>query len=303
MSASRLGIAFGYMRGMTLYHISFYDAAGSGGESELEFPLNTFLFGIEGSYHGGKTDDGNSLRIDYRLITNLGGGTGAMKDSDWLTSDQDILLVGAAHPGLDIYSESDAELMAWIVDLRMSYDAWADEQWSMGPLAGILYEKFSYDVRNVNQVGYGPYAPNWTGSVTGKVLSYDVSYVVPFVGLRASLWTSEQFEAQIDLGYSPAVSAEDKDDHILRHKLSKGITNGSARIVSLYGQWDLPVGDRIHVRGQYLKIHTTGSQTQRWYADETTPTGTIPAGTTITGINDRIDSQQSSLLFVYQHPF
>jgi len=41
------GFGLGYLTGSTLYHISSYDASG-GIESELEFPLNTVLFGLEG---------------------------------------------------------------------------------------------------------------------------------------------------------------------------------------------------------------------------------------------------------------
>ena len=302
-SHSFFGFTFGYMKGMTLYHISSYDTTGSGVESELEFPLNTLLFGLEGSYRSSAESERSGFQFDYRWLTSLGGGSGKMKDSDWLTDDIDVFLVGSPNPGLDIYSESDADLKAMIIDLRLSYGAWATEEWNVGPLVGLLYEKFSYDISNVNQVGFGPYAPGYTESASGLVLTYEVTYTIPFLGIRAALHSTSSFDALLDLGYSPWATAEDKDDHLLRGKLSEGSTDGSVFIATLTADWEIQGADHILIRGQYLNIDTTGTQTQRWYRDEVTSTGTIPAGTTISGIDNRIDSEQKSLLIAYQVAF
>jgi outer membrane protease len=291
-SVSTFGLSYGYMTGMTLYHISSYDITGSGIESELEFPLNTFLLSLEGSYRGAERAAEGRVQFDYRLSMNLGGGSGKMKDSDWLTDDIDIFLVGSPNPGLDIYSESDADLKAMIIDLRLSYDTWAAEQWAVGPLVGLRYEKFSYDVSNVSQVGYGPYAAGYTGSMSGLVLTYEVSYTVPLVGIRTTLHTTDAFEAQLDLGYSPWVSAKDKDDHLLRYKLSEASTSGSAFLAALTGQWETSGRNFIQCRGEYFKIETTGTQNQRFYAGPY-------AGDTFSGINDRIDSEQFTVSLVF----
>lgn len=289
-SVSQFGLSMGYMNGMTLYHISSYDITGSGVESELEFPLNTLLLGLEGAYRNTERGIAGGFQFDYRLATSMGGGSGKMKDSDWLTDDLDIFLVGSPNPGLDIYSESDADLKAMIIDLRLSYSAWASEEWDAGPLVGLLYEKFSYDVSNVNQVGYGPYAAGYSGSASGLVLTYEVAYTIPLVGIRTTLHPTDSFEGRLDLGYSPWVSAKDKDDHLLRYKLSEASTTGDAFLAALSGQWETEAGNFIQLRGEYLKIDTTGTQDQRFYDG---------SGVSFSGINDRIDSEQFTFSLVF----
>ena len=285
-SVSQFGFTLGYMTGMTLYHISSYDTSGSGVESELEFPLNTMLFGIAGSHRSAGWEERGGFQFDYRWLMNLGDGSGKMKDSDWLTDDLDIFLVGSANPGLDIYSESDIDLKAMLIDLRLSYDMWSNEQWHIGPLVGLVYEKFSYDVRNVNQVGYGPYAASYSGSVPGLVLTYEVTYTIPVVGLRSVLLSGPTFEAQLDLGYSPWVSAEDTDDHLLRLKRSEASTKGNAILATVSAQWETGKDSYLSLRGQYLKTETKGTQSQVFYDG---------SGISFSGIDDRIDSEQTTV--------
>jgi outer membrane protease len=292
------GISLGYLTGNTLYHISSYDATG-GVESELEFPLKTPLFSVAGGYIGRDRKGREEFRVTFQWITNIGDGSGQMKDSDWFTDSVDISLVGATHQGLDIYSTSDITLRANILDLRGSYNAWRSKEVSIGPFGGILYQRFEYDASNANQVGYGPYAPVYTGFILGPVLTYDVTYVIPYAGIHAALLALRNFTAVAELGFSPIVSASDEDDHLLRGKVAKGSTTGTAFLATLSAQWDLKNEDSILLQGQYLKIDTSGTQTQTWYRAE----GSIPAGTVVTGINDKITSQQTSVNILFSHRF
>ena len=297
-----VGIGLGYLNGNTLYHISVSDATG-GVESELEFPLEAMLFGLAFGYVG--RDDKGLERFSLQLqwFMNADRGSGVLKDSDWLWGKPEIDLVGTAHPGLDIYSESDISLKAHIIDLRASYNAWQSGRWCIGPLAGFLYEKFSFDASNVNQVGYGPYAGGYTLFSPGPVLTYEATYAIPYLGVHAGSRFGSSLSATADVGYTPVASAWDKDDHLLRSKISEGSTMGSAYLITLAAQWE-PWNDHfLQLSGQYVGISTTGTQTQTWYADETTSTGTIPAGTTISGINDRIESHQTSATLVYRYRF
>jgi outer membrane protease len=127
-----LGVGVGHLTGNTLYHISAYDATG-GIESELEFPLKTFLLGLEYGYVGRNARGQDALKIGVQWYTNIDRGSGKLKDSDWLTDNFDIQAPpsppnppnsGFPHPGLDIYSESDIDLKANIIDLRASYSFW-----------------------------------------------------------------------------------------------------------------------------------------------------------------------------------
>lgn len=302
------GLGLGYLTGSTLYHISVYDATG-GIESELEFPLNTMLFGLEGGYVSKNTKGQDSFKVGLQWFMNLGSGSGKLKDSDWIsgTVETDPPPNGLgfpAHPGLDIYSESDISLTAHIIDLRASYNFWTSTSLALGPLGGLLYQNFQYDASNLKQVGYGPYATRFTGTASGRVLTYEVTYTIPYLGIHAEMPFSKKFQAAIDLGYSPWAAAEDTDDHILRGKRSTGNTSGSAYLATVTAQWDIKDNDFFLIRGQYLNIETTGTQIQTWYRDEIiSPTETIPAGTTTPPINDKISSRQISLLFNFTHRF
>lgn len=294
----------GYLNGNTLYHISSYDTAGNGVESELEFPLDMFMFNLGGGYIGRNEKGQDAFTIGVLWSMNLGRGSGQLKDSDWLTDPLDISLAGAAHPGLDIYSTSDVTAKATIVDIRASYNFWPSNRLAVGPLGGFLFQNFQFDASNVKQVGYGPYAADFTGSVSGRVLTYEATYLVPYAGLHSEMLLGKSFQLAVDLGYSPWAAARDNDDHVLRGKLSKSRASGWAYLAALTAQWDMEDDDFFTIRGQYLKIHTTGTQTQTWYRDEiVSPTETVPAGTTITGIDDWIASQQLSATLLFSHRF
>jgi len=307
-SDDTFGIGLGYLTGNTLYHISAYDATG-GIESELEFPLKTLLLGLEYSYIGRNARGQDALKIGIRWSFNKVGsfnidnGSGKLKDSDWLTDNFDIEAPpsppnppnsGFPHPGLDIYSESDIDLKATIIDLRASYGFWPSARISLGPLGGLLYQNFQYDASNVRQVGFGPWASGATGSFSGKVLTYEVTYIIPYLGIHSGMLVSKNFQAFLDLGYSPWASAEDRDDHILRRKTSQAKTTGYAYLVTITAQWDIKDNDFFLVRGQYLEVNTTGPQTQTFYDG---------SGDVITGINDKITSQQTSLSLTFSHRF
>jgi outer membrane protease len=295
------GIGIGYLNGNTLYHISSYDATGQGIESELEFPLKTFLFSIQGGYLSKDLKGRDEVKITLQWLTNIDNGSGQLKDSDWATDAVDIALVGAPHAGLDIFSTSDIKLKANILDLRASYNNWLSDTLSVGPLGGFLYQNFHFDASHLSQVGYGPYAPGYTGTIPGKVLTYDVTYIIPYLGIHSELQLSKQFHALVDLGYSPWVSAEDEDDHLLRYKRSNGSTTGTAYLAAVSARWDLQDDNSFLLQGQYLKIDTTGTQTQTWYRAPNSDG--LPAGYTITGIHDKVTSQQTTITFLFNHRF
>ncbi|MBL7085038.1 MAG: hypothetical protein ISS43_02895, partial [Candidatus Omnitrophica bacterium] len=110
-----LGLQSGYITGDTTYHITFAeDVLGFvfSGESELEFPLDNFLLGVEGvlGYKDFRNDKRDKARLSVSWFTDVSSDAGKMQDSDWLNNNYDILYTGSTHPGLDIYSESDTDL-------------------------------------------------------------------------------------------------------------------------------------------------------------------------------------------------
>lgn len=136
---TELGISSTYLSGHTTYHISYYEGP-TGIESKLEFPLRTYLMGIEGaiSYTWGRKD--NKFRLGFIFLKNIDNGSGKLKNSDWLSDDIDIYLYGRANPGKDIYSESDIDLDAFISDINMGYSLYASSRLSFSPLIGYRHQ-------------------------------------------------------------------------------------------------------------------------------------------------------------------
>jgi hypothetical protein len=77
--------------GDSTYHISFDEpwALGGHGESELEFPINNVMAGINvivGTKYG-KNSRKSKGRLCLRLLGTIDKDAGIMKDSDWIEND------------------------------------------------------------------------------------------------------------------------------------------------------------------------------------------------------------------------
>lgn len=248
-----IGVRSGYLKGDTTYRISF-----PGGASELEFPLKTYLLGPEISWGYKNAQKQDKFLVKLRWLTNIGQGSGKMKDSDWIEGD--------GQPGLDIYSESDIKLRVNIVDANGIYRFWPMKQLSIGPMMGYRYQQLKYDVKNTDQVGIGIYDLFYTTSVHGKTMEYKVVYYVPYFGLNSDVLFGKKFKVNAGGGYTPWASAKDRDDHILRYKLSKGDTDGYAYFTNLNAIWNFLPHWFLIISGEYMKIRTTGTQHQSFYA-------------------------------------
>ncbi len=247
-----LGVQSGYLKGDTTYHISF-----PGGASELEFPLKTYLLGPEVCWGYKNSLKQDKLQVKVKWLNNISRNSGKMKDSDWIEGD--------GQPGLDIYSESDIELRAYIFDVNAIYNFWPIKQLSIGPMVGYKYQRFEYDVKNTNQIGIGIYAPFYTASVSGRTLDYEVVYHIPYFGLGSNILFGKKFRVNMTGGYTPWATAKDRDDHILRYKLSEADVEGYTYFASLNAILNFLPHWFLILSGEYTKIHTTGTQHQSFY--------------------------------------
>lgn len=256
----------GHISGNATYYITSYKGT-SGIESELEFPLNNSLLGIEGSLHYRNPNNGqDEAKLIIGWYTNISDYAGKLKDSDWLSNDLDIVLTGSAHSGKDIYSESDAELRANIIDVRYVYNFYSTKNLDIGSVIGYKYQKFEYNASNVDQIGYGPYVSYQTVSVLGPVLDYEVEHSIPYLGLSAEVLSGNRFRLNVRAVYSPRTWAHDRDDHLLRYKLSKGDCEGNAYFITMNANWKFSSNWLLQIGGEYTGINTEGTQYQEFYA-------------------------------------
>ena len=267
----KLGLETRYTSGETSYHINFDEpwSQGGHGESKLEFPIDSVMAGINvvwgNRYKKNRQQTQTRFSLTWLGVVHDGGGI--MKDSDWV--ENDAAYGETPHEGRDLYTESDAELKGTVVDANFSYNFRLSNSWTLGPLVGYRYHDFKYDI-------YGYRGIYWTTPVSGegKVLEYKVTYNIPYVGLSSDLLFGKrnQFRFHFILGYSDWADAEDRDDHLLRNKLSEGDCEGEAWLSSLTAEWAVSPRWRLSLGGEYADIDTKGIQHQSWYAGSSTGT-------------------------------
>jgi outer membrane protease len=264
-----------WVGGHTTYEISASDGSSSI-RSQLQFPLQGVLAGLRARVAAPRSPDGPQWAFEGSALHTLTEETGTMKDSDWIDGPAELSEVGAAHPGKDIYSTSKAFLRALVLEARASAGYDVTPGLRLAPLAGILYQSFSYVVVDVNQIGYGPWAGQ-TAKVGGRALTYDVGYRALYAGARGELALG-QVTAALDAWYSPFAHASDEDDHLLRFKRSQTDAGGSAWQVRGEGRIALGAQDAVTLHGAVVGFSVTGTQTQTFYAGpDAGATGTIDA--------------------------
>jgi outer membrane protease len=281
--------------GHTTYTIWGADAASSF-RSELRFPLQGVMAGVRVRLLAPRGDDGARWVFEGAGLHTLTEQTGTMEDSDWIDGAAETAPPPdgeglAPHPGKDIYSTSKAFLRAYTLEARASWQHDVTRSLRLAPLAGLLYQSFSYVVVDVNQVGYGSWAPIVTGSVGGRVLTYDAGYRAVYLGARGELSVG-QLTAALDAWYSPFARASDEDDHLLRGKVSRTDADGTAWQVRGEGRLSLSPADALSLQVGLLGFRVTGTQSQ-----------TFSDGTLIRGIDAKLTSLRWNAGLAYTRRF
>ena len=273
----------GMLRGDSTYTIggTVSDNEGNRGEiwdplSELKWPLDVVIVSL-----GGKVEFGR-FSVRGEIMKNATSDAGDMEDSDW------GIYYGNFGPNpapgynfstttKDVFSTSSTELDAWIVDFRGRFAVWRGARFSTNVGLGFRYQKFSMVASDVHQYSPSFYdyhldtvfpSDPYAYDNPGKVGTYEVTYTIPFAELSGMYRFGTMLSLEGSLGYSPFVQAKDRDDHLLRSKLSEGSDSGSAWLFDLTlrlqatTHWFAAVG----VSG--LFIDTSGTQKQSYYGGE-----------------------------------
>jgi len=283
------GLDLGSLQGYTRYQRGgrCVDAYGATRQypsplSELEFPLDAYLLGLTTSLHYK-----DRLNLSFELTKNLSTDAGDMEDSDWgywyLVYDGGVPLSHDVRPNtLDIYSESKAELDAWIVDAKAGYAVVDTPTWSIDAGLGVLYQYFYYDVSDTTQ-WYPSYAYYFgteaeADTFDGKIITYEIAYVVPYLHLEAAVNVVAGLTVSADFGYSPHALGYDRDHHLIGVTGSGSISEtdytGHAVRYGLQGRKELSDHWALGLRYAYLKIVGDG-ESYNYSGDGSAYTGKI----------------------------
>ncbi len=261
----------GKLTGHTTYQVGGTVHTPSGTEevhfpiSELKFPLDVYMVSAEGSI-----EFEEKWRVRVGVKKNITSDAGKMEDSDWGVPFEDPPDSDEwwwhGPDSLDVYSESDADLDALILDMNLRYKFHEKTSWSFIGGIGYIRQNFDYECSLIRQ--WSPSGlSGWDSTGTGDVgLTYEVTYSVPFIEL-ATKFNIDKFSVEARLGYSPIVKVEDEDHHLSRPTpmVSKGDCDGDAILFSLEGRYDLPENWFLTLGFDYTKISADG--TSRTYID------------------------------------
>ena len=230
------------------------------GASELRFPISGYFAGGQVSWHeklkNQERHDLICITLDW--YTHAAGSRGRMRDSDWFGYPFD--------GGRAIYSESRAQLHGYGADGRFVYNAlsFGDSVFT-GPMLGIKYEKFQFKCSDLEQIGNGVWAPYFTGTYSGPDINYTVESIIPYLGWSADIFFNDKYSLKLAGGYSFLADVRDRDDHLLRSKLSQAHCKGSAAFVDGKLSWDIDPHWQLSTALQYLYLATYGRQIQEYY--------------------------------------
>jgi len=254
-----VAVGLGKLGGHTTYQRGgfFYGPWGTGTDpfplSRLEFPLDVYMASLEVS-----VGFAEKLKLSASVKKNITDDAGKMEDSDW-----GIYFIsgfpGTSPGSLDIYSESDASLDALIVDVSARY------RFYRGFFVGLgyLHQNFDYEISNLHQ--WWPSSYSYFGvdlphiQVDGPVITYEVTYSIPYIELAFLGKATDRFTVETSLGFSPFVNAEDEDNHLLRSKVSKADYDpGSAILLSVEGRYKFATNWFLALQFDYTKIEADG---------------------------------------------
>jgi len=227
---------FSYFSGYTRYVIRGNNAEGSW-RSELTFPINNVR--VEGA----ASLKVSSLPAEFCVSgwATLDTRAGTLRDDDYQNGVRDV------------WSRSNAELEAWGLEGKVRSCIAGKGSFRFGPVISVQYDRLDYSVYNVRQFGL---QPQDFAEVDGKVLSYRQERISFPAGLCFCWKATEELRIEGEAQVSAFTFIWDRDDHILRSKLSE--TEGFAVVVPACLKIDWSPLRRVHLGafGRFFYLRT-----------------------------------------------
>jgi hypothetical protein len=277
-SGWKIGLIGEYASGESSYELRVNDGTESV-RSLLVFPLDTIYLGLEAQHE----NPSESARYTLRLLTNVAAPAGKMTDEDWL----DLTSRSEKY----IYTESNLDYRSFDLELQ---GIWELRNYSGFRLFfGAGYRLFWAHQLITDFKGYELHDSNDDGSIDSKeIIPYTekdaIDYSIIYHTIDAGLHGEKDIGRHTRIGIFAAPSlglAFDRDDHLLRSKLSTGRGFGYGFVL----RGDIEFRNRGHNRQSdpYLRIYgsfrwffSPGQQRQYWYGDD----DGVPEGTEYDGL-------------------
>ena len=151
--------------------------------------------------------------FDVEYITGIPLKSGKLNDYDYLTGYKGLVSHFSEH---DLYVDKN-----YSINAGLGFKIECNEIINVVPFIGISYLNCKFSAQD----GYLQYplvsGSSWTGKeekekITGTVISYEQSILLPLFGLRFCLKLNEMSRIGIEGSYYPFISANTLDSHFLR---------------------------------------------------------------------------------------
>jgi hypothetical protein len=286
-----LGSAAALMFGHTTYDLELRE-----GEpallSKLEFPLDVLTAGIEARWD-------ISGREKRRTVVTLSGLTNISAPRS-LMADGDYDEYAGYPPWLWSYTESDVAMRSLFASAAVARSLFSADGLALFARAGYHFQYIYQEALNYSgwQVVWNDTTSEWLVylvSYPDTALTYTIFYHLASLGALAEVRLAPRLHLEANAAFL-AVLASDRDDHLLRTKLSTATGAGAGYLAGLalrYRFRDRDGSPYLGLSAELLGLRVRTSQTQKWYADTA---GEPPAGTVYTGIPHIISSRQGRIV-------
>ena len=196
--------------GDTAYEISAREL-GSSIRSRLEFPLDGVYVGADACFNtGGRVMGVQNISFGAKFLANVTDPSEDMNDFDWVNG----MLVGD--------TASEAESSSYMIDIYMKGDMVCQRQIVISGVIGLRHEEYAFDVYGFEGY-YLPPIGNGPVSLDSDTLAltYEMTHDWIYGGIEGQLIMTDSLiaEGSVVIGFG---AVEDRDDHVLRSKISTG---------------------------------------------------------------------------------
>ena len=258
-----------YMSGDAGYEIKGTEKGAAPGPFDSKLRFNFDNMGIEGGSFFHVSD---RVQLRFSGWSTLFRDVGSMSDRDWLESGS-----------ITVSSNSDQQMHAWGVRGEFRYWVIKGETFSLAPSSQVLYDYYFFRALNTDQRSSDP---NFnTGKMYGLASTYEQQNVSWLVGVVLKWNPASWFQVEWTGSYSPVTYVWDRDNHVLRSKLSTGKGVAYAFQTALHPDFILWKRVSIGPWASYFYMGDYwGEQDQSWYSGP-------KEGQKNTGISDNITRQ------------
>lgn len=197
--------------------------------SELTWDLkNVAVAGVQAS-----AGFGGRFRLNLGCWWAIDGGSGMMVDRDWLYSPSaSIFLTPSDDNWTDESRHPDTTVDAGtMVDVNLTAQVVQSGPFSLRGIVGFRSDTWRWSARGGTYLYSVDDFRDTAGAFESgqEVIAYEQQYAIPYVGLGAS-WRRRALSVESHVLLSAAVSASDRDNHVLRDTIFEGDFSGGSYV-------------------------------------------------------------------------